>query len=239
MLPEEPRIPRTLTEEEHQIWEEMLTHDMWRIFRIIAEFVDGFELLSSLRVPCVSVFGSARAPRNSWYYELAVETTRKLAQLGFGIITGGGPGIMEAANRGAREGGAPSIGLNIQLPQEQHPNPYIDEDKLLRFDYFFVRKVMFVKYASGFLVFPGGYGTLDELFESLTLIQTGKSNPFPVVLMGRSYWEPLVQWLQDTVLTWKHIDPQDLKLFTVTDDPEEAVRTIYAFYQEHEAVPNF
>ncbi len=238
-MAEKHRLPRQLTAEEHKIWEEKLTRDMWSIFRIMAEFVDGFELLSSVRTPCVSVFGSARAPRDSWHYQLAVETTRRLAELGFGIITGGGPGIMEAANRGAQEGGGPSIGLNIQLPEEQRPNPFIDEDKLLRFDYFFARKVMFVKYASGFLVFPGGYGTLDELFESLTLIQTGKSSPFPVVLMGHAYWDPLIAWLRDTVLGWKHIDPEDLHLFTVTDDPEEAVDTIYTFYQRHSAVPNF
>ena len=233
------RLPRQLTEEEQKLWEEKLTRDMWSIFRILAEFVDGFETLSRLQAPLVSIFGSARARPGSRYYALAEQTARKLVERGFGVITGGGPGIMEAANKGAHEAGGISVGLNIELPQEQHPNAYIDPDKLLKFDYFFVRKVMFIKYAQGFVVFPGGYGTLDELFESLTLIQTGKSAHFPVVLVGSDYWNKLIEWLHDPVLQVGHISPEDLDLFTVADEPEEVAEIIYSFYEKHAALPNF
>nr|BCX00385.1 MAG: cytokinin riboside 5'-monophosphate phosphoribohydrolase [Bacteroidota bacterium] len=219
-------------------WQEATIKDAWRIFRIMAEFVDGFEKLGRLG-PCVSIFGSARVSPGSRYYTWAVEVARLLVEYGYGVITGGGPGIMEAANRGAQEAGGPSVGLNIELPHEQRPNAYIDPDKLLTFDFFFVRKVMFVKYAQGFIVLPGGLGTLDELFEALTLIQTQKISRFPVVLMGRDYWQGLIDWLAKTVLGAGHIAPEDMLLFSITDDPAEAVETIDTFYKEHALKPNF
>jgi hypothetical protein len=197
--------------------------ETWRVFKIMSEFVEGFETMRGLS-PAVSVFGSARLPESDPMYPVCVETTEKLAKAGFAIITGGGPGAMEAANRGARQGGAPSIGLNIELPQEQKPNPY--QDVSLYFRYFFARKVMFVKYAMAFLILPGGFGTLDEVFESLTLIQTEKVAHFPVILMGRAYWSGLIEWLRDRVVKEGKIDTHDLDLFTCTDDPDEAVRLI-------------
>ncbi|MCS7082208.1 MAG: TIGR00730 family Rossman fold protein [Bacteroidetes bacterium] len=219
-------------------WQEATIQDAWRTFRIMAEFVEGFEKLGRLG-PCVSIFGSARVGPGNPYYEMARQVARLLVEYGYGVITGGGPGIMEAANRGAQEAGGPSVGLNIELPHEQTPNPYIDPDKLLTFDFFFVRKVMFVKYAQGFIVLPGGLGTLDELFEALTLIQTQKISPFPVVLMGRDYWQGLVDWLRQTVLGAGHIGLEDLFLFSLTDEPQEAVETIDTFYKEHALKPNF
>lgn len=197
--------------------------DTWRVFRIMAEFVEGFETLSSLG-PAVSIFGSARAGRDDEYYEPARKTARLLAEKGVSIITGGGGGFMEAANRGATEGGGESVGLNIELPFEQQPNEFLDV--LLEFHFFFCRKVMFVKYSVGFILFPGGYGTMDELFEALTLIQTGRNENFGLVLYGSDYWEGLLDWLKDKMLARGYISDRDAKLCHVTDDPEEAVDII-------------
>ncbi|MFW5955401.1 MAG: TIGR00730 family Rossman fold protein [Rhodothermales bacterium] len=227
-----------MTQEEINAWQKRHIQDMWRVFRIMAEFVEGFETLSSIG-PCVSVFGSARTPETHEYYRLGMEVGSALVGRGFGVITGGGPGIMEAANRGAREAGGASIGLNIVIPHEQHVNPYVDRNRTIDFDFFFVRKVMFVKYAQGFVVLPGGFGTMDELFESLTLIQTGKSTRFPVVLMGREYWSGLIDWLNEQVLGKGNISSGDPDLFSLTDDPEEAVQIIDSFYREHALTTNF
>jgi uncharacterized protein (TIGR00730 family) len=197
--------------------------DPWRVLRIMGEFVEGFDTLADIRY-AVSFFGSARTQSGESMYERCVETARLLANDGFAIITGGGPGIMEAANRGAQEGGALSVGCNIELPFEQGTNPYVE--RAINFRYFFVRKTMFVKYATAFVVFPGGYGTLDELFEALTLIQTGKVKYFPVVLFGRAYWEGLAEWLAARVAGEGKIATEDLAIFTITDDPQEVVRVI-------------
>lgn len=214
------------------------SNDSWAIFKIMGEFVDGFEKLSKIG-PCVSIFGSARTRPDHPYYQLAVDIAAELVKKGFGIITGGGPGIMEAGNKGAKQEGGNSVGLNIELPFEQHHNPYIDRDKLLEFDYFFVRKVMFVKYAQGFVVLPGGFGTLDELFESLTLIQTLKINRFPIILVGSEYWKGLVDWIKNTILTEKYISPEDLDLFVVLDTPKEVADYIEKFYANQSLSPNF
>ena len=230
--------PGRMTEREMVAWQQSRVTDLWRIFRIMSEFVEGFEKMSAVG-PCVSVFGSARTQEDHPHYKLGVEVGRELVRRRFGVITGGGPGIMEAANRGAREEDGVSVGLNIVIPHEQTPNPYIDRDKLINFDFFFVRKVMFVKYCQGFIVLPGGYGTMDELFESLTLIQTGKSTRFPVILMGRSFWGGMVDWLMEEVLSAGNISPDDPDLFSVTDDPVEAVDIIESFYREHAITPNF
>jgi hypothetical protein len=197
--------------------------DPWRVLRIMGEFVEGFDTLANLKHG-VTIFGSARTTAGDPMYDTAVETARLLAQEGFTVITGGGPGIMEAGNRGARLGEGNSIGLNIELPFEQGANEYVDT--AIHFRYFFVRKTMFVKYSIGFIVFPGGYGTMDELFEALTLIQTGKITHFPVVLMGAAYWKGLVDWLRDTMAAQRKIEPRDLGLFEVTDDPRAAVRSL-------------
>jgi len=194
--------------------------DPWRVLRIMGEFVEGFDTLSDVR-DAVTIFGSARTAPGDPYYIKAIETSRQLGKEGFAVITGGGPGIMEAANRGAKEGGGISIGCNIELPFEQGTNAYVE--RAINFRYFFVRKTMFVKYSTGFIVFPGGYGTMDELFEALTLIQTGKVKHFPVVLFGRAYWAGLVAWLTETVAAERKIVPEDLELFHVTDHPAEAV----------------
>lgn len=195
----------------------------WRIFRIMAEFVEGFDHLAKLG-PVVTIFGSARTRKSDKYYKMTVKTAKLLARDGYGIITGGGPGIMEAANRGATEAGGKSIGLNILLPFEQAPNTYIKT--LVSFNYFFVRKVMFMKYAHGLIIMPGGYGTMDEFMEAMTLIQTHKIHKFPVVLMGKEYWGGFVKWLKDTMLKYEYISPEDLNLFHITDDPAEAVEVI-------------
>lgn len=220
-------------------WNEKRTKDTWVIFRIMAEFVDGFETMSQIG-PCVSIFGSARTKPGTEYYELAVDVARKLADAGFGTITGGGPGIMEAGNKGANEVGASSVGLNIDLPFEQSANEWIDKDKSIDFNYFFVRKVMFVKYAQGFIVLPGGFGTLDELFEALTLIQTRKIHAFPVVLVGKKFWGGLIDWLKATVLEMEgNISPEDMFLFELVDTAEEAVEHVQKFYEKHLLKPNF
>ena len=210
--------------------------DTWRIFRIMAEFVEGFEDLAHIQ-PAVAVFGSARTRPRHPHYKLTRELAAALAHEGFTVVTGGGPGLMEAANRGAAEHGGHSVGLNIDLPMEQTPNPYAKLQ--MNFRYFFCRKVMFVKYASGFVIMPGGFGTMDELFESLTLIQTQRIKPFPVVLMGRKYWSGLVKWLKSTMLAGGCISPEDLDLFTVTDSVEKAVARIVEFRKESApAVPD-
>jgi uncharacterized protein (TIGR00730 family) len=198
-------------------------NDTWRVFRIMAEFVEGFETLSQLG-PAVSVFGSARTDPSHKYYEQARKTGRLLAESGFAVITGGGPGIMEAANRGAKEAGGQSVGLNIMLPHEQRPNPHVTIQ--MDFHYFFARKMMFVKYANAFVVFPGGFGTMDEFFEALTLIQTDKVVHFPVYLVGTEYWKGLVDWIKGPMLTEGAINEIDLDIFHVTDDEEEVVRDI-------------
>ena len=220
-------------------WNEIKTEDSWRIFKIMSEFVEGFEKLSRIG-PCVSIFGSARTPPDHKYYKIAEDIAFKLTQFGYGIITGGGPGIMEAGNLGALRGKGRSVGLNINLPFEQSANLFIDPDKLITFDHFYVRKTMFVKYAQGFIALPGGFGTMDELFESLTLIQTEKIGKFPIVLVGKSYWEGLVNWLNDTMLQkCSYICADDLNIFTVVDDADSAVEIINKFYSKYLLSPNF
>lgn len=207
--------------------------ETWRIFRIMAEFVEGFEVMSQIG-PAVSIFGSSRTGPHERYYQLATETAYKLASRGVAIITGGGPGIMEAANKGAAAAGGKSIGLNISLPAEQEPNEY--QNISLNFHYFFARKVMFVKYASAFVCFPGGFGTMDEFFEAMTLIQTGKIPPMQVVLMGETFWRPLERWLRDSMLMQHHcISPEDLDYFTITDSADEAVERIAAHMERERA----
>lgn len=219
-------------------WNEIKTYDSWQIFKVISEFVEGFEKLGSIG-PCVSVFGSARTKPDHKYYKMAEEIAYLLIKKGFGVITGGGPGIMEAANKGAHFSGGKSVGLNIRLPYEQRPNVFIDQDKLIEFDYFFVRKVMFMKYSQGYIVLPGGYGTLDEMFEAVTLIQTHKMVHFPVILVVKDYWEGLMGWLQDKILHEKNIDNDDLSLIQIVDSAEEAVAAIDEFYHKYALKPNF
>jgi uncharacterized protein (TIGR00730 family) len=224
---------------EHKTWNEIKTTDSWQIFKIMAEFVEGFEKMASIG-PCVSLFGSARTGQGNKYYALAEEIAYKLTQNGYGVITGGGPGIMEAANKGAMRGDGVSVGLNILLPFEQGANPYIDSDKLITFKHFFVRKVMFQKYAQGFIVLPGGFGTFDEFFESVTLIQTRKIGRFPIVLVGSEFWQGLVNWIEKVVQAeQKNISPEDIDLFTVVDTAEEAVGVINKFYSKYLLSPNF
>lgn len=211
------------TPEKQYLVDAITVHDSWRLFKILAEFVDGFETMAEL-YPAVSIFGSARVKPGEEIFERTVVIARKLAENGFHIITGGGPGIMEAGNKGAREGGAKSVGLNIMLPLEQEPNPYANVR--LDFQYFFVRKVMFVKYAQAYIGMPGGFGTLDEIFEALTLIQTHRIKPFPVILVGKDHWKGLLGWIRDRLLGSQYISPQDLSLMTVLDDPDEVVQTI-------------
>jgi uncharacterized protein (TIGR00730 family) len=219
-------------------WNEIKVENSWQIFKIMAEFVDGFEKLAKIG-PCVSIFGSARTKANNEYYLLAEEIAFKLTQHGYGIITGGGPGIMEAGNKGAKRGGGKSVGLNIELPFEQYNNEFIDQDKLINFDYFFVRKVMFMKYAQGFVVLPGGFGTLDELFEALTLIQTKKIAQFPIVLIGKNYWDGLWKWSREVLAEEKYISTEDLDLVKVVDTADEAVEEIRNFYSKYLLKPNF
>lgn len=225
-------------EKHHKGWNEIKTNDSWAIFKIMGEFVNGFEKMSKIG-PCVSIFGSARTKENEKYYQLAVNVSQKIAEAGYGIITGGGPGIMEAGNRGAHKAGGTSVGLNIELPFEQHDNPYIDDDKSLDFDYFFVRKVMFVKYSQGFVVMPGGFGTLDELFEAITLIQTNKIGKFPIILVGSEFWSGLFEWIKNTVLSFGNISTEDLDLIKIVDNEDEVVEIIDAFYKGHTLSPNF
>lgn len=219
-------------------WNEIKTKDSWQIFKIMSEFVEGFETMSKIG-PCVSIFGSARTKPENKYYQIAEEIAYKLTLEGFGIISGGGPGIMEAANKGAQRGQGKSVGLNIDLPFEQHHNPYIDNDKLITFDYFFVRKLMFIKYAQGFVVMPGGFGTLDEFFESLTLIQTKKIGRFPIILVGKDFWSGLMDWIKTTLIEEKNINPDDLNFFKLVDTSDEAVKMINEFYTKYLLRPNF
>ncbi len=224
---------------ENRTWQEIKVTDSWQIFKIMAEFVDGFEKLAKIG-PCVSIFGSARTKHENKYYEMAVEVGRLLTERGYGVITGGGPGIMEAGNKGAFEAGGKSVGLNIELPFEQFHNKYIDRNKLLEFDYFFIRKVMFMKYSQGYIVLPGGFGTLDELFEAMTLIQTGKIARFPIVLVGKDYWGGLLDWIKNTMLAKeKNISPEDLNLFRLVDTAEEAAEHVFRFYDKYVLKPNF
>ena len=220
-------------------WNNIKTRDSWEIFKIMGEFVEGFETMSRIG-PCVSIFGSARTKPENKYYQIAEEVAYLLTQQKFGVITGGGPGIMEAGNKGAKRGGGKSVGLNIVLPFEQEANPYIDSDKIINFDYFFVRKVMFIKYAQGFIVLPGGFGTLDEMFEALTLIQTEKSGKFPVILIGKSFWTGLIDWIKEVLLGKENnISPEDLDLIQIVDTAEEAVNMISDYYKNHHLKPNF
>lgn len=223
---------------ENKTWQEIKVKDSWQIFKIMAEFVDGFEKLAKIG-PCVSIFGSARTKPHDPYYQLAVDTARLLTEHGYGVISGGGPGIMEAANKGAQEAGGKSVGLSIQLPFEELQNPYIDRDKLLEFNYFFVRKVMFMKYSQGYIVLPGGFGTMDELFEAITLIQTNKIARFPIVLVGSQFYSGLFEWVKNTMLEAGNINPEDLNLFRVVDTAEEAIEHILRFYEKYLLKPNF
>lgn len=231
----EDKIKSAFTEKD---WNEIKTSNSWQIFKIMAEFVDGFEKLAKIG-PCVSIFGSARTKPDNKYYLLAEEIAKKLTKEGYGVITGGGPGIMEAANKGAKAEKGKSVGLNIELPHEQKANDYVDLDKLITFDYFFVRKVMFMKYSQGFVVMPGGFGTLDELFEALTLIQTTKIGKFPIILVGREYWTGLVDWIKNQLLANKYINESDLEFFTVVDTADETVEIIDKFYSKYMLRPNF
>lgn len=219
-------------------WNEIKTNDSWTIFRVMSEFVNGFEIMARIG-PCVSIFGSARIKPDNKYYKLTEQIAYKLTGMGFGIITGGGPGIMEAANKGAYFGGGTSCGMNIELPHEQNSNPFIDKDKNVYFDHFFVRKVMFVKYAQAFVVMPGGFGTLDELFEAITLIQTRKSTSYPIILVGTEYWGGLLEWVKDRMLSEGMISQEDLDLVKLVDTPDEVTEAISAFYQKSGFTPNF
>jgi uncharacterized protein (TIGR00730 family) len=232
---EEDKIKKAFKDRD---WNEIKSSDSWAIFKILAEFVDGFEKLAKIG-PGVCIFGSARTLPDNPYYKMTEEIAAKLVRHGYGVITGGGPGIMEAANKGAKDQGGKSVGVNIRLPHEQSHNIYIDLDKLITFDYFFVRKVMFVKYSQGFIVMPGGFGTLDELFEALTLIQTKKIGRFPLVLVGREYWKGLFDWIQKILITEKNINEEDLELVNLVDTASEAVKVIDDFYSKYLLSPNF
>lgn len=228
--------------DEHQ--DQQLRHllsaqeDIWRIFRVMAEFVDGFTVMSR-QDRLVTIFGSARTKPGAPTYDMAVQVAAELVKRGFNVLTGGGPGIMEAGNKGAQMAKGGSAAVTIDLPHEESTNHFVDKGRVAVFRHFFVRKVMFVKYAHGFIVLPGGFGTLDEFFEAITLIQTRKTKPFPVVLMGKDYWQGLIDWFRTTMLPAGMISPQDLDLFTITDDPAEAADLVAAFYDKHAVVTNF
>ncbi|MFT4522753.1 MAG: hypothetical protein ACI8ZN_001703 [Bacteroidia bacterium] len=220
-------------------WPEVKSSDSWNIFKVMAEFVEGYDKLAKVE-PCVSIFGSARTKPGTKYYEMGVDIARKLSKAGLGVITGGGPGIMEAANKGASMEKGSSVGLNIELPFEQTSNPYIDEDKLINFHFFFVRKVMFMKYAQGFIVLPGGFGTLDELFEALTLVQTQKTAQFPIILVGVEYWGGLMDWIKNVMLEKEqNVSAADMNLFKLVDTADEAVEEIFDFYSRYSMSLNF
>ena len=236
MNPKEDRKVREKLDQ--KTWNEIKTNDSWAIFKIMSEFVEGYEKLSKIG-PCVSIFGSARTKPEDTFYKLAEEVAFKLTQNGYGVITGGGPGIMEAGNKGANRGKGTSVGLNIELPFEQHDNPWIDADKNLVFDYFFVRKVMFVKYSQGFIVMPGGFGTLDELFEAITLIQTKKIGRFPIILMGKEFWSGLLDWIKNTLIAQGNISEEDLNLFRIVDTADEVIDHLNKFYSKYSLKPNF
>ncbi len=220
-------------------WTEMKSSNSWLLFKIMGEFVNGFEQMGVIG-PCVSIFGSARTKPDHPVYQQTVAIAEKIVKHGFGVITGGGPGLMEAANKGAQQRGGTSVGLNIELPFEQKNNPHVDKDKLINFDYFFVRKVMFIKYSQAFVVMPGGFGTLDELFEALTLIQTEKIKKFPIVLFGSDFWSGMMDWIKKTILNeYENISPEDLDLIKVVDDVDEAVAHVVRFHTKNTFTPNF
>jgi len=228
-----------MRKQHHKGWNEIKTNDSWAIFKIMGEFVSGFEKMSRIG-PCVSIFGSARTKPDHKYYKLAESIAKSIVEAGYGVITGGGPGIMEAGNKGAHLAGGTSVGLNIELPFEQHDNPFIDNDKSLDFDYFFVRKVMFVKYSQGFVVMPGGFGTLDEIFEAITLIQTNKIEKFPIIIVGRDFWQGMFDWIKTTVLEkFENVSATDLDLIHLVDTEEEVISILDSFYKEYELSPNF
>lgn len=228
-----------IEEQKPKNWSAIKSNDSWAIFKIMGEFVNGYEKMSRIG-PCVSVFGSARTTPDHKYYQLAESIAKKITENGYGVITGGGPGIMEAGNKGAHLGGGTSVGLNISLPFEQHDNPYIDSDKSIDFDYFFVRKVMFVKYSQGFVVMPGGFGTLDEFFEALTLIQTDKIDKFPLILVGTEYWSGLLDWIKNHLLeASNNISAKDLDLVHLVDTEDEVINILNEFYNEYKLSPNF
>ena len=228
-----------MRKQHHKGWNEIKTNDSWAIFKIMGEFVDGFEKMSRIG-PCVSIFGSARTKPDNKYYKLAESIAKSIVEAGYGVITGGGPGIMEAGNKGAHLAGGTSVGLNIELPFEQHDNPFIDSDKSLDFDYFFVRKVMFVKYSQGFVVMPGGFGTLDEIFEAITLIQTNKIEKFPIIMVGTDFWKGMIDWIKATVLEkFENVSATDLDLIHLVDTEEEVIAILDDFYKEYELSPNF
>jgi uncharacterized protein (TIGR00730 family) len=235
-LNEDDKIQEKLKQ---RTWNEIRTNDSWAIFKIMSEFVNGYETMARIG-PCVSIFGSARTKPDNKYYLLAEKIAYKISKAGYGIITGGGPGIMEAGNKGAHNGEGTSVGLNIELPFEQHYNPYIDKDKNLNFDYFFVRKVMFVKYSQGFVVMPGGFGTLDELFEAITLIQTKKIGKFPIILVGSEYWKGLIDWIKTVMIGEEHnANPEDMNLIKIVDTEDEVVEALDNFYKKYNLSPNF
>ncbi len=223
----------------HKKWSSVKANDSWAIFKIMGEFVNGFEIMSNAG-PCVSIFGSARTQESDPYYKMATSIAKRIVESGFGVITGGGPGIMEAANKGAQLANGISVGLNIDLPFEQNNNDYIDRDKSIDFDYFFVRKVMFVKYAQGFVVMPGGFGTLDELFEAITLIQTKKIEKFPIIMVGSEFWSGCIDWIKNTFLEkHKTISPEDIDLFSIVDTEDEVIEELTNFYAKKQFSPNF
>lgn len=226
-------------EQRNKGWNEIKTNDSWALFKIMSEFVHGYERMSQIG-PCVSIFGSARLKEDSKYFKLSTEIGQAIVKNGYGIITGGGPGIMEAGNKGAHLSSGVSVGLNIDLPFEQHDNPYIDADKNLNFDYFFVRKVMFVKYSQGFVVLPGGFGTLDELFEAITLIQTNKIDKFPIILVGSEFWSGLLDWIKEQLLdNMETVSAVDVDLVQVVDTPNEVIKILDDFYNQYNLSPNF
>ena len=222
-------------------WNEIKTNDSWSIFKIMGEFVNGYERMSRIG-PSISIFGSARTKKDDKYYLLATEIASNIVESGYGVITGGGPGIMEAANKGAKEAKGRSIGLCIELPFEkkESDNIYIDDDKKIDFDYFFVRKVMFMKYAQGFVVMPGGFGTLDELFEAITLIQTKKIEKFPIILVGSTFWSGLIDWIKETLLkTNKTVSNEDVLSFHIVDEKEDVIKILETFHNDYGLSPNF
>ncbi|MCB2208580.1 MAG: TIGR00730 family Rossman fold protein [Bacteroidetes bacterium] len=234
----EKEIKRLQQEFKPKNWTQTKAHDSWSVFKIMAEVVDGYQEMARIG-PCVAVFGSARIKESDKFYKEAEELAYLLTKKGFGIVTGGGPGAMEAANKGAHFAGGKSVGLNINLPFEQHANTFIDRDKLIEFDYFFTRKLMFMRYSQGYIVLPGGFGTMDELFEAITLIQTHKLVSFPVILVSKEYWGGLVSWIKDVMLKQGMISESDLDIFHLVDTVEEAVEVIEDFYEKYELKPNF
>ena len=222
-----------------QEWFKKRSHDSWSVFKVMGELVEGYERLSEIG-PCISIFGSARTKPDNYYYKETIKISELIVSKGLGVITGGGPGIMEAANKGAQNAGGVSVGLNIELPFEQSHNEFIDSDKIIDFDYFFVRKVMFVRYAQAFVVMPGGFGTLDELFEAITLIQTNKIEKFPVILYGSDFWSGCIDWIREIVCKkFNNINPDEMLLFELVDSKEQIVNILKKFYNNKKYAPNF